>query len=82
MKVLNEVLNVEEWKAEDVLNLSKYPKSHVKDHDILDALVAAITAYHVSLNPRQLQTLPANPPKDKFKRDLSKEMVYWIPQKA
>lgn len=49
----------------------------VGDDDILDAFAAAATAYHVSLNPDQFQTLPANPPKDA--KGLSMEMVYWVP---
>ena len=80
-RVLNHVLNVVEWKAEDVLKkaCSKYPKRQVRDHDVLDALVAAVTAYR---GYGQFRTLPSNSPRDEFKKDLSMEMVYWIPQEA
>ena len=44
--------------------------------DILDALVAAVTAYKGS-RLDQLQTLPEKPKKDSKK--LPMEMVYWIP---
>ena len=45
--------------------------------DILDALVAAVTAYKGSQLHQRLQTLPEKPKKDSKK--LPMEMVYWIP---
>ena len=55
----------------------KYDKDKVADDDILDALVAAVTAklgYQKGKNSRTLNTLPSKPPKDCFGRRM--EMVY------
>ena len=53
----------------------KYPKSHVKGDDILDALVAAVTACKGW--PNELQTIPNTPPTDR--KGLTMEMVFWRP---
>ncbi len=67
------------WRKTDEIIKESYPnifRGFFKGDDLLDALVAAITAYQVSLNPEQLRTLPANPPPD---AQGSMEMVYWVP---
>ena len=53
-----------------------YGKYLVADDDIIDALAAAVTAWHGSLN--QLKTLPKNPQPDG--KGLTMEMVFWHPQ--
>ena len=55
----------------------KFARKDVARDDILDALVAAITAYR---GHHQLKTLPVTPARDE--QGFAMEMVYWIPQKA
>ena len=73
------VLKAVESRAKDILAKArrKYPDKSVGDDDILDALVAAITAYR---GHHDLRTLPENPPMDQ--NGLPMEMVYWIPPQA
>ena len=55
----------------------EYKKAQVADDDILDALIAAVTAklgYQKGKNSRTLNTLPSKPPNDCFGRRM--EMVY------
>ena len=70
------VLGEVEARTEEIYNTAcrQYRRNRVARDDILDALVAAVTAY---LGHDQLQTLPANPPRDA--KRLPMEMVYWIP---
>ncbi len=77
--VLDNVLNDVEWNTDDILKKArrKYQDKYVADHDILDALAAAVTAYRGHLD--QFQTLPATPTQDE--RGLTMEMVYWTPPK-
>ena len=70
----------EVWCRTDEILEKSYPEVFRKSYgsdDVLDALVAAVTAYQVSLNPDQRRTLPADPPTDA--KGLPMEMVYWIP---
>jgi predicted RNase H-like nuclease len=55
---------------------SKYQNNCVGKDDILDSLVAAVTAYRGW--PGELQTLPEAPQEDA--RGLRMEMVFWQPQ--
>lgn len=73
------VLKAVEPRAKDILAKArrKYSDKSVGDDDILDALAAAITAYH---GHHDLRTLPENPPIDQ--NGLPMEMVYWIPPQA
>ncbi len=54
--------------------LRKYMGKQVAEDDIVDALAAAVTAYH---GQGKLRTLPENPTQDQ--RGLPMEMVYYIP---
>ena len=69
-------------KTEQILEASYADvfRKHFGSDDVLDALAAAVTAYEVSMNPSQLCTLPADPPKDE--KCLAMEMVYWQPPNA
>ena len=53
---------------------ASYPESKVGADDILDALVAAVTAKLSYQDGYELRTLPATPPKDS--KGLPMEMVY------
>ena len=58
---------------------TKYPyKTKVGDDDILDALVAAITAKIACIEPSRTRTFPESPPTDS--KGLLMEMVYVEPQ--
>ena len=55
----------------------KYVRKHVAKDDILDALVAALTAFRVpGQGLGQLKSAPETPPKDG--KGLPMEMVYWV----
>jgi predicted RNase H-like nuclease len=54
--------------------LSKYPRKQVKRDDILDAMVAAVTAW---LGKNGLLTIPEHTEKDA--RRLAMEMAYFLP---
>ena len=58
------------------LKLSVKYKNRAEHDDILDALLAAITAKRKSAIRKKYHTLPANPQKDS--QGLNMEMVYWI----
>jgi predicted RNase H-like nuclease len=57
--------------------LSGYPRKQVKKDDVLDALVAAVTAW---LGNNNLSSIPEKYEKDA--RKLAMEMVYFLPEQA
>lgn len=72
------VLQGVECRAQNIFDdaCKKFPKrKDVAMDDILDALVAAVTAREGSRS--ELHTLPENPPRDE--KCLPMEMVYWRP---
>ena len=72
------VLRRQEPQTKEIFEqgLARFVKNSIAtEDDILDALVAAVTAYLGW--PGQFLTLPAEPPRDE--RDLPMEMVYWRP---
>ena len=58
----------------------KYLGKGLADDDLVDALVAAVTARLVCTKPSGLPTVPHKPPKDA--KGLPMEMVYWLPKQA
>ena len=73
IRVINEV----GVQAQEIFDgaLGAYRRNQVSRDDILDALVAAVTAYRGWHD--NLDTLPDNPPVDA--RKLPMEMVFWRP---
>ncbi len=63
-------------KSRDIYKeaLSRFRRNQVRRDDIVDALVAAITAKIACTEPGRLRTLPKSPPKDA--KCLPMEMVY------
>ena len=81
------VLNGAEVPAQPIFDaaLAEFPRNQVRQDDILDALVAAVTAYRGW--PNQLQTLPEPPLRNEQnlpirdeQQNLPMEMVFWEPQ--
>ena len=54
--------------------LARFPRSHVRRDDVIDAMAAAITGYNSQGN---LQSLPDPPPHDPMYQGLLMEMAYW-----
>ena len=52
----------------------RFPRTDVGKDDILDALVAAVTAHQSQGEPH---TIPEDPPRDPVCKHLRMEMVYW-----
>ena len=71
------VLRMAERRTDDIFcdARAKYYKTRVADDDIIDALVAAVTAKRGW--PGNLRTLPKKPKRDP--KGLPMEMVYWRP---
>ena len=72
----------ERWPETEKIIEASYSKVFMRyfnSDDLLDALVAAVTAYKGY--PNDLQTLPKIPPKDPEKKTLPMEMVFWKPPK-
>lgn len=75
-----EVLQKVEPKAKEIFNdgWSRFRHNCVGKDDILDAMVAAITAYKGSQG--WLQKLPKNKPPQRDEESLRMEMVFWQPE--
>ena len=74
-------IGVVDAKADEIYKqvCSYFFRSQVARDDILDALVAAVTARLVCEQPDGKRSAPTNPPKDN--KGLPMEMVYWLPPK-
>ena len=74
-------IGVVDAKADEIYKqvCSYFFRRQVARDDILDALVAAVTARLVCEQPDGKRSAPTNPPKDN--KGLPIEMVYWLPPK-
>ena len=72
-------IGVVDAKADEIYKqvCSYFFRRQVARDDILDALVAAVTARLVCEQSDGKRSAPTNPPKDN--KGLPMEMVYWLP---